>query len=319
MLVESVNPPVSRNPSPLGGEKPTVFIHTNDQQMLAAMVSARSLKSRSKSPHLFDVRLLRLEETAHLYHRHNQEFVWWEGDGPSVWRRQDMQSFAPLRRMVPSLLGFQGRALLLDPDVFAVGDVYDLLSRFMEGKAIRSRLGSLKVAKAGFQYSSAVMLLDCSQLTHWHWEQEIDDLFTGRLKLGPWMNLMDESPDRIGHFEEEWNHLDTLTEKTRLLHNSRILTQPWKTGLPADFHEHAPQGPLWLEPIKRAARQIAAGGKDRTVRYLRHPDPRQEQYFFKLLKECLDQGSITPQSLRQSIRKNHLRKDAFALLGLPRS
>ena len=310
MLVESVNPPVS--PS-----KPTVFIHTNDQQMLAATVSAHSLKSRSRSPHLFDVRLLRLEETAHLYRRHNQEFVWWEGDGPSVWRRQDMQSFAPLRRMVPSLLGYQGRALLLDPDIFAVGDVYDLLSRDMEGKAILCRPKPDRQGRT--QRSSAVMLLDCSQLTHWHWEQDIDELFTGRLKLGPWINLMDESPDRIGHFEEEWNHLDTLTEKTRLLHNSRILTQPWKTGLPADFHEHAPQGPLWLEPIKRAARQIAAGGKDRTVRYLRHPDPRQEQYFFKLLKECLDQGSITTQFLRQSIRKNHLRKDAFALLGLPES
>jgi hypothetical protein len=54
------------------GTKPTVVIETDDRQMVAAVVSAHSLKSRSKSSHLFDVRLLRLEETPHLYKRHNQ-------------------------------------------------------------------------------------------------------------------------------------------------------------------------------------------------------------------------------------------------------
>ncbi len=169
------------------GTKPTVVIHTNDQQMVAALVSAHSLKSRSKSPHLFDVRLLRLEETPHLYKRHNQTFVWWDGDAPSVWRRHDLQSFAPLRRMVPALLGFQGRALVIDPDIFAIGDVYELLSRDMGGKAILCR-EKPEWREGRRLYSSAVMLLDCSKLTHWQWEREIDELFTGRLKLGPWLS-----------------------------------------------------------------------------------------------------------------------------------
>lgn len=297
----------------LAATKPTVVIHTNDQQMLAALVSAHSLKSRSKRPDLFDIRLLRLEETPHLYKRHNQTFTWWNGDGPAVWRRHDMQSFAPLRRMVPALLGFEGRALLIDPDVFAIGDVYELLSRDMQGKAILCRQKS-EVREGRHPYSSAIMLLDCGRLTHWNWERDIDDLFSGRLRLGPWIGLMDESPDRIGLFEEEWNHTDTLNAKTKLLHNSEILTQPWKTGLPADFHQYAAQVPVWLEPVKRMTRRIVSGGKDRTVRYRQHPDPRQEQLFFTLLKECLEQGSITTGFLRQCIRKNYLRKDAFARL-----
>src|SRR5206468_6257918 len=49
----------------IAATKPTVVIYTNDQQMVAALVGAHSLKSRSNSPHLFDVRLLRLEETPH--------------------------------------------------------------------------------------------------------------------------------------------------------------------------------------------------------------------------------------------------------------
>src|SRR6185369_15310527 len=104
--------------------KPTVIIHTNDRQLVAALVGAHSLRSRSMSPDLFNIRLLRLEETPHLYRRNKQRFDWWDGDGPSVFRRRDLQAFAPLRRMVPALMNFQGRALVLDPDVFAIGDVY---------------------------------------------------------------------------------------------------------------------------------------------------------------------------------------------------
>ena len=294
------------------GTKPTIVIHTNDRQMVAALVSAHSLKSRSKSPHLFDVRLLRLEETPHLYKRHGQTFVVWDGDEPWVWRLHDLNSFGPLRRMVPALLGFQGRALVIDPDIFAIGDVHELLSRDMGGKAILCRQKS-EWREGRRLYSSAVMLLDCSKLTHWQWEREIDELFTGQLKLGPWLWLLDESPGLVGLLEEEWNHFDTLTEKTKLLHNTEVRTQPWKTGLPVDYNEYAPES-VWVEALKRVARRVRSLGKDRTVRYQPHPDPRQEQLFFALLRECLDQGNITTRLLRKAIRKNYLRKDAFTLL-----
>jgi hypothetical protein len=185
--------------------KPTVVIHTNDQQMVAALVSAHSLKSRSTSPHLFDVRLLRLEDYPELYKRHNQRFAWWDRNTPSVWNRHNHQTFAPLRRMVPTLLGFQGRALVIDPDVFAIADVYELLTRDMGGKAILCRQRS-ELHEGRRFYSSAVMLLDCSKLTHWQWQSEMDKLFSGQLMLGPYLSLLDEPPDHIGLFEEEWNH-----------------------------------------------------------------------------------------------------------------
>jgi hypothetical protein len=291
------------------GAKPTVVIHTNDQQMVAALVSAHSLKSRSKSPHLFDVRLLRLEETPHLYNRHKQKFVWFDGDPPSVWNRHNLQAFAPLRRMVPALLGFQGRALVIDPDIFAIGDVYDLLSRDMGGKAILCR--ELPQIREGTRlYSSSVMLLECDKLTHWQWERDIDELFTGHLKMGRWLWMVDEPPELIGLFEEEWNHFDTLNENTKLLHTTKTRTQPWKTGLPADYYGHARAGAVWLGALKRVARQIVLG-RDR---YQPHPDPRQEQLFFALLSECLAQGSVTTRFLHEAIRKGYLRKDAFALL-----
>ena len=183
----------------------------------------------------------------------------------------------------------------------------------MNGKAVLCRQKS-EWRTGRRLYSSAVMLLDCQKLTHWHWEQDIDDIFSWKVMLGPWLSLLDESPSQIGLFEEEWNHHDTLTEKTKLLHNTEIPTQPWKTGLPADYNEHAPQNPASVERVKCLARRMFPKYLGRTVFYRPHPDPRQEQMFFTLLRECLERGSITERLLRTAIRKNYLRSDAFTLL-----
>ena len=59
-------------------------------------------------------------------------------------------------------------------DVFAVGDIHELLTRNMQGKAIlcRDRQGHK-------QYASSVMLLDCAKLKHWDFDKDLDDLFAG--------------------------------------------------------------------------------------------------------------------------------------------
>jgi hypothetical protein len=292
--------------------KPTVVIHTNDAQLLAAKVAAHSLTSRSRHPDRFDLRFLRLEATPQLRRREGARFVWWEGDPPSIFRCRDLQSFAPLRRLVPELLGFAGRALVLDPDVFAIGDVEELLTRDMGGKAILCRR-QLRTRHGEPLYSSAVMLLDCAQLGHWQWGRDIDAIFRRTLPLGAWLALRDESPERIGRLEDEWNDFDTLSERTKLLHNTEIATQPWKTGLPADYHEHAPRWPPLVERMRRGVRRLMFRNGSATY-YRPHPDPRQEQVFFGLLKECLDGGTITRAEVRAAMRRNHLRQDAFAVL-----
>jgi hypothetical protein len=293
--------------------KPVVVIHTNDQQMVAAIVSAHSLKSRSTAPERFDVRILRLEDTPQLYDRERQSFKWWEGTGPSVWRRRDLQSFAPLRRLVPEWLGFAGRALVIDPDVFAVGDVQGLLFRDMGDKAILCRRKT-EFYEGRQLYSSAVMLLDCTKLGDWDWEHDIDELFSFNLTLGPWLALLDVPPTSIGLFEEEWNHLDTLTNRTRLLHFTETSTQPWKTGLRADYHRYAPRGPACFEGLRHRGTQLRWRRTIRPALYQPHPDPRQEQLFFNLLTECLEQGTIDEEFLKTAIGRKHLRKDALAIV-----
>jgi hypothetical protein len=49
--------------------------------------------------------------------------------------------------------------------------------------------------------------------------------------------------------------------------------------------------------------------------YAAHPDPRQEKFFFDLVRECLEKGVISRDQLRDEIKQGHLRTDALELVG----
>ena len=83
------------------------------------------------------MRIMQLKDHSFLLEREGQIYL---RDGAKrPWLVDDLQSFTPLRFLPPELMGYQGRALVIDPDVFAVGDVWELLSRDMQGKAIMCR------------------------------------------------------------------------------------------------------------------------------------------------------------------------------------
>jgi hypothetical protein len=292
--------------------KPCVFIHTNQRQYIGALVSAHSMKRNSKNGDAFDVRL--------IDHKDYPFFQDYEGkpylrDGVERnWRNDDLQSFTPLRFMPPELMGYQGRAVVVDPDVFAVGDIFELLSRDMGGKAImcRTRAGAKRISDGN--YASSVMLLECSRLTHWQVEKQFRELFTFARDYRRWINLQYEEPGTIGPLEPEWNDFDRLTERTRMVHNTRRKTQPWKSGLPVDF---IPAETNRLFPpigwLMRARRKLF-GDYGLLGSYNSHPDRNQENLFFGLLRECVEQGSVTPEMLREEMRQNHVRHDAFEVM-----
>jgi hypothetical protein len=289
----------------------TVFIHTNERQMLGAQVSRYSLQRNAAKPDSFDVRFLHTRDHDFLAAREGQPFL---RDGTTrIWRMDDLQSFTPLRFMPPELLGYQGRALVIDPDIFAVGDVTELLERDMQGKAILCRPRSGSKGRSGGMASS-VMLLDCEKLRHWRCEERFAELFAFQTDYMDWVCLKLEDAETIGRLEDEWNDFDHLDERTRLLHNTKRWTQPWKTGLPVDFvpadktRAFPPLG--WL----RRARRRLFGDYAHLGRYRPHPDPNQEHFFFGLLRECLDKGVVEESTLRQEMERNHLRHDALELL-----
>jgi hypothetical protein len=285
--------------------RPHVFIQTNDKQSIGALVSAHSLKRNSTHPDQFDVTIMRQEDYPFFRAKEGQAFL--RHGVRRVWRNDDLQSFTLLRFMPPELMGYRGRALVIDPDVFAVGDVWELLSRDMGGKAILCR--HLKHRKNAF--ATSVMLLDCARLTHWNVEREFDELLAMKRDYNDWISLKLEPPGTIGAFEDEWNDFDRLTDKTKLLHNTKRRTQPWKTGLPVDYT------PTEIYPVIGAImrmRRKLFGDYGLLGRYARHPDPRQENLFFGLLRECVEKGTVPESALRTAMANNHVRHDALDVI-----
>lgn len=280
--------------------KPTVVIHTNDKQMLGALVSAHSFRRNSRTPDSFEVRIvyasefLELQEPGHSLMRggHIRE---WDGD--------DLQSFTPLRFAIPELLGYEGLAVVTDPDVFAVGDVAELFSRELEGKAIwcTPRPGYHKITDP---LATSVMLLDCARLKHWRFAEDLKALWAHEIDYLDWINLRIEDADTIGLLEPEWNDFDHLTPGTKLLHNTKRRTQPWKTGLPIDFTFRERGFLNFALPI---VRKLAPN-------YTRHPDPRQEAYFYALLAEALECGAVSMGQVEKEVRLGHVRPDSEALI-----
>lgn len=291
--------------------RPNVFIHTNHRQMVGALVGQYAMKRNSADPDAFDVHLIR--------HEDHPWFAEYEGrpylrDGASrVWRNDDLQSFTPLRFMPPELMGYEGRAVVTDPDVFAVGDVNELLNRDMQGNMLvcRPRSGA-----KGFEgiLATSVMLLDCAQLTHWRVRDQFESMFRRELDYQDWIGLKREDRSKIGLFEHEWNDFDRLTSDTKLIHNTKRRTQPWKSGLPADY---IPAEKWRFFPPMRwvlRARRKLFGDYAFLPDYKSHPDRRQEEFFFGLLRECVEKRIISEDFLREEMGRNHVRHDAFEVL-----
>jgi hypothetical protein len=289
--------------------QPTVFVHTNHKQVVGALVAEYSLKRNSRDADKFDVRIIHTKDYPALRAQEGQPYL--RDGGKRIWRYDDLQSFTTLRFMPPELMGYDGRAVVIDPDVFAVGDVWPLLSRDMQGAALMCRPRSGSKRKRGH---SSVMLLDCAKLTHWRWEEQFNEMFTFKRDYIDWIGLRLEPKESIRWFENEWNDFDRLSSQTKMIHNTDRWTQPWKAGLKVDFNPpENPGGSLALGWFNRVRRRVL-GDYALLGRYRPHPDHRQENFFFGLLQECLKEGMVTEDMVREEMRQNHVRHDAFEVL-----
>jgi len=277
--------------------KGAVFIQANDRQMLGAKIAAYSYRRNSAAPDSFDVRIMDTREFPRLTEP-GQSIL--RNGFVREWDPDDLQSFTPLRFAPPSLMGFDGRAVVTDPDCFGVGDVAGLFDRDMMGKSICA------VPRPGHNkdpdyIATSVMLLDCAKLKHWDFGRLIDDLFAQKFDYVPWLELKLEESSTIGFLEREWNDFDKLSPATKILHTTKRRTQPWKTGLPVDYTLRE-QGP-W-DFLRRMWRP----------RYEHHPDRNQEAFVYSLLAEMIDQSIVTKDELVGEMAANHLRHDSLELV-----
>lgn len=277
--------------------KPTVFVQANASQMLGARISAYSFRRNSRTPEEFDVRIINAIDFPQLMQR-GQTIL---RDGfERPWDPDDLQSFTPLRFAPPSLMGFEGRAVVVDPDCFAVGDVAELLGRDLAGKAVRAVWQRPSTGKEP-RWASSVMLLDCAKLRHWDFDSLLRDLFAHRFDYLSWNRLELEDQRTIGRLEPEWNSFDVLAPDTKILHTTRRRTQPWKTGLPVDYTLHEAKRFRFANTIWRP-------------RYVKHPDGNVEAFIYALLAEMLDGGLVTKDELAAEMAADHIRHDSLRLI-----
>jgi hypothetical protein len=289
-----------------------VFIQTNHKQMTGARVAEYALRRYSRNNDKFDIKIIEMKDYSWFAEREGQSYL---RDGVKrVWLNEDLQSFTPTRFLPPQLMGYQGRALVIDPDIFAAADIWPLLTRDMQGKAIMCGPRSGPKGVIDKCFASSVMLLDCAKLTHWKAAEQFHEMFDFKRDYAPWVCLKLEQRDSIGFFENEWNDFDKFTPQTRMLHTTRRKTQPWKTGLPVDwrpaerFRLFPPVG--WL----MRARRHLFGEYGLLGNYKEHPDKNQENFFFGLLKECLAKGIVSDDFIRSEMQHNHVRHDVFEVL-----
>ena len=277
--------------------KPTVFIQANARQMLGAKISALSYRKASARPDSFNVRIIDVAEYPRLMAT-GQSIL--RGGHVRAWDPDDLQSFTPLRFAPPSMMGWNGKAVVTDPDCFGVGDIAELFDRDMAGKAIMAvpRPGH---NKRNDYVATSVMLLDCAQLKHWNIDQDLDELFAQKFDYIDWIELKREDPATIGFLEPEWNDFDRLTARTKILHTTKRRTQPWKAGLPIDYTLRE-RGPFdFLRRFKRKT-------------YEPHPDPNQEALVYSLLADLVDRGDVTKPQLVAEMAANHVRHDSLDLI-----
>lgn len=297
--------------------KNKIFIHTNKKQYLGALVAQYMIEKYSENTDKFTVEIICLEDFPALYDRQGKSYT--RSGIQREWDNHDLQSFTLTRFLPPQLMGYEGRSIVIDPDIFALADVYELFTRDMGGKAILCR----KDDKG--HPASSVMLMDNTRLKHWKWEEGIEELFSGQRDYRDWMSLQLEDQSTIGEMEKEWNSFDELNEQTKMLHNTKRLTQPWRTGLPITFTDIEKKAPAktWKDYIPFKNQIKALLGRpvpefkhthEKHTHHMQHPDQAQIDLFFTHLQGAYASGLVKDEHIKEALDANEIRPDIYDVL-----
>jgi hypothetical protein len=276
-----------------------VFIQANNKQLLGARLAKYALERHARACDAFRVEILNVDElevfrnfAGATYLRSGREVRYEPGD---------LQSFTLSRFMPPEVCGYAGRGLVIDPDIFALADVSELLEWDLRDHAVAC-------CRKNDGWDTSVMVLDCARLTHWKVGEFLGQLGRKELDYADLMTLRGERS--VLELPRVWNSLDRLDANTKMLHTTDRLTQPWKTGLPIDFRRN-PMAPV-LGFIPREWLHKLLGRYP--SRYQPHPDRHVEAFFFRLLREAIRDSAVDESFVRAEVSARHVRDDIFEAL-----
>jgi hypothetical protein len=280
-----------------------VFIQSNKKQYLGALVAKYTIERYSNHNEKFFVEIIQAEKVDDLNRLYNQEII--KDNSKVIYGDDDLQSFTLTRFMAPELMSYEGRSIVIDPDIFATySDIWELFSMDMGNNSALMRRHSNKI-----DWGTSVMLLENSKFKHWKIKSIVDDLLSKKIDYRDWMGLRNEK-EKIGILPTEWNSYDELTVNTKLLHNTLRVTQPWKVGLDVEYTPKKMK-PLFGFISREWVHSLL--GRNPLV-HREHPDQNQIDYFFGHLKKAVEDGVIDINLVLSEINLKHIRQDAIVIL-----
>jgi hypothetical protein len=164
--------------------------------------------------------------------------------------------FTYSRFLVPYLCDYEGYALFMDNDMLCLGDVGQLHAKYHPG--MRYALRVVKHDHPGRRVDQDVRGradgLPAEELVEPHVHELLPPhlLVEGVVETAPGSRLhrLEDIPDSyIGEVGREWNDLDRMDEKTKIVH--------WTSGGPwYEQYRDCPHADVWL---KARAEAVAAG------------------------------------------------------------
>ena len=214
-----------------------VFVGADDSQLVAAAVLEHSIKKHASGPVEFNLMQNLPIPT------------------PKDPENRPRTGFSFYRFVIPSLCGYQGRALYLDADMQVFGDIAELWRLPFDNKKVLCTYQA--DAPDAWKDNSwfhpgrqmSVMMLDCQSL-RWDVDEIIEGLDEGLYSYaGLLFELELVPPQEIGEtIPSEWNSLEHYEAGvTKLLHYTVGPMQPWR-------NDDNPLREIWDEGYRDALR-----------------------------------------------------------------
>jgi hypothetical protein len=277
-----------------------VFIHTNNKQLFGAKLAKFAIERKLPPNSLIKVRFINVDELDIFRKFAGKKYVR-AGFIHLKHDPEDLQSFTLSRFMPPELMNYEGRSVLIDPDIFAIQDITPLFEM---------NLNDYPIAACGKKdaWDSSLMIMDNSKLRHWKIESILDGLTSQTLDYDDVVTLRKEP--QVMEIPRIWNNLDKLTPETKMVHMTNRITQPWKTGLPIDFTRNPMPKFFGIIPRETIHKLL---GKYQT-HYQRHPDIKIEEFLFELVRDALKANTIKEEEIQIEIDKGNVRKDFLEII-----
>jgi hypothetical protein len=200
-----------------------VYVGSQDAQMLAVRVLEFSIRAHTSG----DVVVFPLHEA-------NVDFPM-----PRHASNRPRTPFSFQRFYIPSLQGYQGRAIYLDSDMQVFRDIKEVWTLPFDGADL---LAAREPGESSRRPQFSVMLLNCDEL-RWNLPEIVAALDRGELTYETLMYDMAVARSIRAAIDPSWNSLERYVPgETGLLHYTDMPTQPWVSL-------ENPNGSVWVRDL----------------------------------------------------------------------